>query len=225
MSKTATVTTLLQRLGQRQNDAVLAAQMKLEFDVVQARLEGGVQIGGGIFMLSGLIYVDTSLSLVVGNSGIQPAVPTSFISELEGEEESPLEYQNDTGNYTSLKKDDYQILKTRFASFSSSGHIEAYAQRGQRVFAIFPTPSAAYNLRWTYYKREAVITDLLDNAFTGQYQELMISELGIVACKYYIISPERLATFQDSRDREAQRIYTQQIMQEQSGRMYARGDD
>jgi len=231
MTKLATVTSVLQRLGQRQSDAALATSLKLEFDIIQGRLESGVQLpNGGIFMLQGLLTVDTTnITLVSGNSALQ-GIPTAFLQELEGEGESPLEYlDTSTGNYIALKKDDFQLLKAKYNSFSTSNSVsaelQAYAQRGDRGFTIFPTPTKAYTMRWAYYAREATITDNQDNAFTTTYNDLMINEIGIIACKFYIISPDRLPTFQDSRDKEAVRIYNRQIMQEQSGRNYSQGED
>lgn len=175
MTGTDIINIVLSRLGRQESNAYLVAAAKLEFKLVQARMEGDG------FMPWFLLAGEQELTSTPGLRYIQ--LPDYFRREYD---EFPL-YRYDSTQadpYIRMVKDDFDILESQYGGTSATKP-QKYALVG-RYIHLFPTPDAAYKFRLDFYSQsvELDFASINTNVWTENAPDLMIGELGVVMASY-----------------------------------------
>jgi len=173
MTRDEAITLVLNRLGNRANDTVLTAQAVLELQHVQEQMELKEE-------LPDFLLTERATASTIADEERLP-VPTNFLLELE---EGALFITNDDGTEIELEKDDYDVLRNKFASVAATLPTR-YALRND-YFVLFPKPNKAYTVRMAYYKKDTVLSSDVTNQWLTYAPDVMINGLGEVLAGEYL---------------------------------------
>lgn len=179
LNRTQIIATVLNRAGNRGNDAVLLAAAKTELDLVISELEADP------FLPWFLLSTEQTMSIAAGDPNV--TLPADFIREYEDED---VWYYN-SSNYPTkkkLEKVDIDDLTERYRTTDADEPV-VYALVGSQ-FILGPMPNtaaAAGSLKTRYYQRAAALSDVvLTNAWTLNADWVLINRLGGVIARQYI---------------------------------------
>ena len=162
MLGSAAVTLMQGRLGNR-TDSTLAAQLLLELQAAQARLE----LGGELPWF--LEKQATSFSTVADTQ--TRAVPSDFLRELD----AGLYGTDEDGNVVEIQKKPYRILRANNADYDTNDFPDFYDLLGTNLY-FFPTPDAVYALEFWYYGQDTAPALAAENNWLKYAPELLIAE-------------------------------------------------
>lgn len=162
MTRDAAVTLMMGRLGQRVG---LEAQLISELQLAQSRLEGGE-------LMPWFLETSGTINTVANQNWV--AVPTGFIRETD---DRGTWITGSDGEYSELKKDDYQWLKGAYAG-QNPGKPLGYALVGAKLY-LFPTPDAIYPIEFWYFSVDTVLSTNIENAWLKYSPDLLIGTAGI----------------------------------------------
>lgn len=191
---------VLNRCGNRSNDAALTSAAELELTRVIYELE---QHPDPMWFL----YSTWASATLTANEPRMP-LPSDYLMPLE---DSHLYVVDLSSNRTKLKKDDFDALEAYYLS-SSAALPKQYALFGD-YFYLFPTPDAAYTLQMKYAKTATALTpSVRTNEWTQNAADLLMARLGIVMVSSYLReSDASLKAFQDEALRAWNRLYAKHV--------------
>jgi len=191
MTRDEVVTMLKARLS-RFNDTTLDAKVILELKAAQSRLEGMAVLPW--FLVSERATTET----IAGDERVQ--VPDDMIREVD---EAALYYRAANGAEYPLRKMDREDLAGRYAA---EGDVpRAYALQGE-YFRLRPVPSKQITLVMSYYKKDEVLDDDIENGWLRHYPDLLMAEAGIILAAGYTKNKEALQLFTSMRSSELDRL-------------------
>lgn len=166
MTRSEAVALVKQVLGfQTNRDATIVTNMQLQ----QSKLE--------LMPTKPWFLLSTPQDLTTTANVAYVAVPTDFLCDND---EGGMWYYDSTADagyeLTEMKKDDYDVLVENYRG-STTGIPEAYALMGERLY-LFPTPDAAYTLKYIYYKKAALLASDVENEWLQHIPELLIGKTG-----------------------------------------------
>lgn len=214
MTRDEIISLVLSRLGKRGNNAFLVNSAGTELALIQRRLEKGQH--KPIFLLS----EETPL-VVAANTRLAVTLPTDFLQEWEF---WPLALYDSTAAepYTYLRKDDYDLLQSQYAS-DEPGTPKAYSLVGSTKAAVFALSDVAREARLVYFKKEDELSDSIqENAWTEEADDWLIAELGVVMSRY--ARSDLLNEFKADRVEAMNRVFYDSIARENAAREAYRGD-
>lgn len=191
------VTVALQRCGQRQTDtAILTPQILLEVPNAQVSLEDEMDEPLPWFLKT--IADQTSWLLTTQGVNAIP-LPATFLKEVESADLYVVTTDPSTGfqskvPLTKLDYDDIQVeLVRHYPQYSQvlpySGQPRWYCLDSGNIL-LFPTPDQAYQLEWSYYSRDVVLTNTvpatLTNKWTVNAWNLLLAKVSYLVAAGYV---------------------------------------
>lgn len=173
-----TAVTLLKSRLRRAGDSSIAADIILEFQATQARLEQGITLPW--FLVSD----DTSRTATIGNENF--AIPTGFLRLYE--EGGALWYRElSTEKWKRITKEDYvDIHDTHGVTL---GAPKLYTVEGLN-YKLAPIPDKAYMMRTKAYVTDSVLSTNIENNWLKYASDLLLAETGIIMASFYLRNPE-----------------------------------
>jgi hypothetical protein len=179
MDRDTAVSIIKGRLA-RWSDTVLTDHIIAELQAAQQRLEGWPEPAW--FLLTESSYTTTT----IGEERI--GVPLDFIMEVEAD---ALWIEDTEGNWTALKKDDYDEIRARWPD---TGLPRRYALMGS-YFRLRPAPDIGYTLHMIYYGKDDALTTNMENKWLKYVPDLLISEAGYIIASRYVRNEPAAAEF------------------------------
>lgn len=195
------VTVALQRCGQRQTDtAILMPQIVLEVPNVQVSLEDEMDEPLPWFLKT---IADQGAWLQTTQGVNTIALPATFLKEVESADLYVVDTDPSTGFQSKrpLEKLDYDDIQVQLArAFPRYSQTLPYTGRPRWYcldsgnILLFPTPDQEYQLEWSYYSRDVVLTNVvpatLTNKWTLNAWNLMLAKLSMLVASAYLRDTE-----------------------------------
>lgn len=120
-----------------------------------------------------LVQEDQTLTGTANSPTISP-LPTGFIRVVEDE---AIGYYVGGVFVRKLERTEYNQAQRVWLGTSKTEPY-AWALRTAKI-TIFPTPTAAFTLKWSYYKKDALLTSNIENAWLLNAPDILINEAGL----------------------------------------------
>lgn len=211
LNRTQIITLVLNRAGNRADDAELAGFAELELDLVIAELESQP------FLPWFMISDEVTLTITEGDPNV--TLPADFLREYEDED---VWYYNANNSPTrkKLEKIDKDDL-TELNRGVEANEPNQYSLVGSQ-FILGPTPNAtaaAGNLKLRHYARSVALSDSnLTNVWTLNADFLLVNKLGIVLAEQYLRDAALAASFEKKYLTSQEMLVRSHIAREQANR-------
>lgn len=206
------ISVVLNRAGNRGNDAVLTGFAKTELNLIIAELEGDPW----------LPWFLVSLEYAAAITANDPVVSMSVSAIREYEDDAVWYYNSNDTEPTRkrLEKMDLDDLQQLYP-MSLRGRPVAYALVGTQI-VLGPTPdadAATGTILWRTYNRAVTLSDSqLTNLWTENASFLLVNRLGSIMARQYIRDEKLALGFEEGATRALKALKDAQVAREQANR-------